>query len=330
DGFMVRPLPDPIPPQTGYLQPGQPVFDRLASSGDVRRYFIETTGGVTVTIAAYTRMGSSAIPRIELVNPGGDLMLSAAGTMTLPAIIPGLALLEAGRYSLFVTSGGGGGEIAVGWDFGETYVREYLGEAAVEIAIRGELTLPGSGAVHGMWLNAGDVIDIAIDAGDGLLIALNRPGGARLATSSGRIDELSIPVTGWYEAMIFAPDGTTTGVYEWRWERVRAGSTPTPALLPVPLLTVDTVLSAQRYLFYPFYAPAGQTIRAHVSGAPPVDPVIAVLDDAGAVIAQGDDSASSLNPDIRFTTPRDGTYTVRVHAYNGEGGAATISVELER
>jgi hypothetical protein len=329
DAFIVRPLPDPIPLQTDSLPAGQPVLDRLENSGAVRRYFIETAGGITATIAASAQPGSTLIPRIELVNPGGDLMLSAVGTLTTPAIIPGMALLEAGTYSVFVSSAAGSGEIVVGWDIGPAYATAYLGEAAADTAIRGNLTLPGSRIVYGLRLNAGDAIDLAFSAVPGLIIALDGPGGARLAQTTGSLNNLTISVTGWYEASAFAPDGGATGEYQWFWRRVRAGSTPTPAPRSIPLLTASTVLFASAYQSYPFYALAGQTIRIRVSGHPPVDPVIAVLDRTGVPIAEGDDSAGSLNPDLRFTIPQDGTYTVRVHAYDDAGGAVTIRVELE-
>ncbi|MEJ5189598.1 MAG: hypothetical protein WHT84_10345, partial [Breznakiellaceae bacterium] len=44
----------------------------------------------------------------------------------------GIALLEAGTYSVFVSSAAGGGEIVVGWDIGPAYATAYLGEAAAE------------------------------------------------------------------------------------------------------------------------------------------------------------------------------------------------------
>jgi hypothetical protein len=58
------------------------------------------------------------------------------------------------------------------------------------------------------------------------------------------------------------------------------------------------------------------------------DPVAALLAPDGTVIAEGDDSAASLNPDFTLVMPATGTYTLRVNGYGVSGGAVAISVEL--
>lgn len=324
-----RPMNQPIPAVSDGLTPGQPVIDQLVSAGAVRRFLIETGGGAIITVAARAGTGSGVIPRIEVVNPGGDLMLAASGTSAVPAIIPGLALLEAGTYSVYVTSAAGAGDVIVGYDFGEAYVATFLGDAPPDRVISGALALPGSRDVYTMPLSAGDVIDLEIGAAGGLTLALNGPDGTRLAQTDGRISGLTIGANGMYAVSIFAADGSRISAYQWAWRRVIAGSTPTPTPERIPLLTTDDVLSAQAYRYYPFFAQAGQTVRVRVSGVPPVDPVVAVLAADGSVIAEGDDSADGLNPDLRFVIPQDGTYTLRASAYNSAGGAVTIRVELE-
>jgi hypothetical protein len=75
---------------------------------------------------------------------------------------------------------------------------------------------------------------------------------------------------------------------------------------------------------YAFQAAKGQKIQmevdAHSLGFP-TDAMLAVLDDAGKVLAEADDSGrQERDPQIAFTAPEDGRYRVIIRDLAGRGG----------
>ncbi|MBC7871477.1 MAG: pre-peptidase C-terminal domain-containing protein, partial [Chitinophagaceae bacterium] len=66
-------------------------------------------------------------------------------------------------------------------------------------------------------------------------------------------------------------------------------------------------------------------IRVLATDGTTFDPVAALLDPAGTVIAEADDS-EGLNPVMTLELPADGTYSVRVNGYL-TSGAYTVLVE---
>lgn len=69
----------------------------------------------------------------------------------------------------------------------------------------------------------------------------------------------------------------------------------------------------------------GQSVTVRVDGAGEVDPYLKVIDPAGNVIAEDDDSGGGLSPLISLALPSSGVFTLRVTVLSP--GSYTISVQ---
>ncbi|MEL6527725.1 MAG: PPC domain-containing protein, partial [Chloroflexota bacterium] len=132
-----------------------------------------------------------------------------------------------------------------------------------------------------------------------------------------------------YLVRIYDEAGRNTGGYSLLWNYVNLASTPTPIPSQLTILSVDDTVIENNYAFYAFQGQAGQRVRIATTADDTLvfDPVIAILNPDGDIIQEADDSDGTLNPNLTFTLPEDGTYQVRVNGYLS-GGRFTLTVGI--
>jgi hypothetical protein len=127
---------------------------------------------------------------------------------------------------------------------------------------------------------------------------------------------------------VVASGGFGSGKYGLVWHYINLAPSPTPQPGELPILTFEDTITPGTYQFYTFQGSAGQEVEIQVIAKPgsDFDPVAALLDVDGQVIAEADDEGSDLNPRFTASLPSNGTYRVRVNGYL-TGGGFTLTVK---
>ena len=97
--------------------------------------------------------------------------------------------------------------------------------------------------------------------------------------------------------------------------------------LTVPVVVEGSFKQPQDADVYRFDGKAGDRLRIEVQArrcGSPADPMLAVYDAAGRVVAAGETSAAAPDPVGRITLPRDGTYLVSVIDASDQGGPTFV------
>jgi hypothetical protein len=202
------------------------------------------------------------------------------------------------------------------------------------VLIQGEVAPGGLFDRHFIQADAGDILTVQAWSANGsalrLALEIYTPVGelmtrATADTTGAIIPGIGVIETGTYA--VFVTDlGDDGGAYTLIWRYESRAQTPTP--MPQIILSANDPLPAQTYLYYPFQGIGGSRIRIRIEAQNDnLDPVAALLDQNGTVIAEGDDSNGTLNPLFEATIPSDGTYVLRVNAYGETSGNARITVE---
>jgi hypothetical protein len=212
------------------------------------------------------------------------------------------------------------------------------GDITVDQPTDGQIIRRGLRDVWSLYLNAGDVISAAVSpketqldpvleliAPDGSLISQDDNGGGGRSASIG---SALAPVSGLYHLRVTAAGGFGSGAYTLVWHYINLAPTATPRPGTILLMSFEDTIPPSTYQFYTFQGKAGDTVQIQVVAEPGsgFDPVAVLLGLDGAVIAEGDDNGSDLNPRFTAQLPADGTYSVRVNGYL-TGGAFTLTVE---
>ena len=311
-----------------------PVTSAINRPGDFSRYAMEVTEGDVFSIGV-SPAGSGLRPKIELYDPEGVLVATAtidnsgAGG---DALVSAFTAELSGAYLAFVTGENDTtGTYLVSYGMGVSREDVRRGQASADQTYSGGISRRGLRDVWSLFLHAGDVISAAVSpsnpgfdptlelvAPDGSVVAQDdNSGGERAALiSSGRAT-----VDGMYHLRVTAAGGFGSGTYSLIWHYVNLAPTPTPLPGKVLVMSYSDTVPPETYEFYPFQGEAGQQVEIQVIAQPGsnLDPVAALLDLDGTVIAEGDDSEGSLNPRFTATLPADGTYTVRVNGYLSSG-----------
>lgn len=327
------------------LEDHVPVMGALTHEGDFNRFPIFAASGEVLTIGASPLPDNPFLLRLEVYGPAGDLVAAANSSSSKAsgdALISPLRVESTGAYVVFVTAEDrkSVGQFIISYGTGSTRENVMRGTASADLLNPGEIGKRGLRDVWSLVLHQGDVISAAVTpdpdsdfdpivelvAADGSLVAIDdNSGGNR----SALIAEAEIPVSGLYHLQVRAAQAASIGKYTLIWHYVNLAPTSTPPPSTVLLMTIDDFVPDNTYLFYPFYGQKGQHIDIEVVAQPGTtfDPVAALLDPDGKVIAQGDDGDNgSLNPHFSAVLPADGTYSVRVNGYI-KGGAFELTVQ---
>ncbi|MBL8132651.1 MAG: PPC domain-containing protein [Anaerolineae bacterium] len=326
-------------------------FDRhvFQFSGSAGRY-------ATLRAAALNAVEAPPVdPRLTLYDALGNALAtdddSGGG---VDALIRDVRLPRDGEYYVQVIGGGAGAyrlTLALAdapggaptLPAGAAFVTATPLPVRADARLREDALIAGSVAPEGLFsrffipAEAGDVLTIEVRAASGsplrLALELYTPAGelmTRIPADSGAaiIPGIGVIETGLYP--LFVTDtGDSGGAFTLIWRYESRARTATPS--PQTILSAADPLPARAYLYYPFQGEAGQRVRISVEALPGstgLDPVAALIDPTGAVIAEGDDSDGTLNPTIEAALALDGTYVLRVNAYGETAGDARVIVEL--
>jgi hypothetical protein len=318
-----------------------PVAGTIEQSGGFKRYFILAQPAEIVTVAASPAPGSAIQPRVQIINPGGEVLFDVPSRADNggDALVPALSLLEGGVYSVFVTADNDTtGGFIVSYGSGSSHREVMRGEALPDQPYASAVERRGIRDVWTLLLHRNDVIVASVrtqNPGFNPALELVAPDGTVLAQGDDERDNINpaietirAPVTGLYQLRVTGVNAGSFGPYQLLWQRAIPAPTATPRTAAYPILTADDTVPAQTYLSYPFQGFAGQRVGIQVIAvSPELDPVAALLAPDGTIIAQGDDSEDSLNPQFETVLPVTGTYTLRVNGYNATSGVVEVLVE---
>lgn len=312
-----------------------PVLGSL-DEGDYAQFSIYAVAGEIFTIGVKPVGENGLRPQIEMYSPEGDLVVvtnatesNTGGSTLIPAIIAPIT----GAYILLLNGENNtGGDYVLSYGIGYTHETIVRGSPPPNTRAEGNLSRGGVLDEWHIQLNKGDVVNVAVsNAGgnfdpyvslltwDGEFIAGDDNSGG---DTTALIQSAEIPVTDTYRIHIRdATPQQNPGQYTLIWRYINIAPSPTPIPPFSTLMSLDDVLEPEAYQFYVFQGLAGQKIRIRIEPKPGeiLDPVAALLDSAGQVIAEADDSNGTLNPVIEITLPVDGSYTVRVNGYLSSG-----------
>lgn len=359
-GFQALPADDftpPVPtpevpfatPTLGALENGArlqdhvPALGSISTPGGFARYAFYANAGEQVSIGVVPMPDSRLRPMFEVYSPEGILLTSARASTSDAigaAIANGVNVPESGAYIVLVMSEDRtSGAFSVAYGRGATFAERVRQEAAPSNArLSGSIGRKGEREAWLVRLQVGDVINVAASANGGALdpvIELSTLDGQTLARddnsgggTSALIRSAEITQSGRYLLRVSDARGQATGDYTLIWRYINLAPTPTTPPRTQTVLSVEDVVYITQYNFYPFYGDSGQTVEIAVIAKPNsnLDPVLAVLDAEGNVIAEADDSDGTLNPRLVLRLPANGQYTARVNGYLS-GGAYDITVK---
>jgi len=328
----VTPAPTP---ERGMLEDHVPVIGVLEAGG-VARYLIRVNVGGLLTIGARA-IAPSANLRLEVYDPNGDVLMSInsqESSANGDTLAPPLGMTTSGVYSVFLTDDadvGGAYVISYGEDGSHTDVLRGL--ALPDTPMRGNVERRGLRDVWSLYLHEGDRIAVDMEVDNPLFVAafeVRGPDGSPFGGSTTDVrtqfSDLNAWTTGWYTIRVSGAFARTYGSYTLTWRYEQISMTPTPLPGVIPILTAEGAILAGTSPLYAFQGRAGDHVRVRVIGIDGFDPIAALLDVNGVILAESDD-ADGLNPVIEITLPADGTYFVQVSGYAGMGGTVRVVVE---
>ncbi len=312
-----------------------PALNSITRVGDFQRFSFFAEAGERISMVVEPLAGSDIIPQFEVFDPEGAQLTLASATNSNAdgaAVANGLIIAQTGAHIVIVTAEANTiGQFLISFGRGATVRDAYQGVLVSGSQVVAEISEVGTRHIWQLPLNPRDVVSIAVSPNDAIfdpVIQLVNANGDVLYTDDDggvataallQLAEIIEPAT--YLLRIFDETGTHIGGYTvlWNYVNLAPPATAIPALTNV-LVVNDSVREGQ-YQFYAFQGQAGQKIRidAIASVDSVLDPVIAVLNPEGDIIAEADDTANSLNPQLTLTLPIDGTYQVRVNGYLSEG-----------
>lgn len=313
-----------------------PVLAEIDREGGFQRFSFTAQQGDVVTLKAEPVGGSALIPEIQVFNPDGLLLetlpssrASIAG-LNGAAVVGALSIGQTGTFVLIITGENNtAGAYTIGYGRGGSMRDNYKGEPTENSTAGGNLQV----ATRDLWripLQVGDAVSLAVSpntpavdpvielvTSEGVVAYRDDNSGANNAALI-RLAEIRQPAV--YFLRVYDANGTGTGDYTLLWRYVTLAATSTPRPNTVPILTVNGSVSDNQYQFYRFQGQVGQELRIQVEAADTslLDPVMAVLDPQGAVIAEADDTIG-LNPQVDVTLAQTGTYSIRVNGYLSSG-----------
>jgi hypothetical protein len=346
-GTLATPVLTPtyLPAETGErLSPEIPVVAEIPPTGGVNTHSFAARAGDILSVAVSPAADSALIPRMEIIDPDGQPVAQAIGNLSpfdRDAIVSPLTATLDGPYTLIVTGEGQtSGEYTVSFGYGSTREDIFKGEVPPDRANVDALGKRAAAHVWHLFLTKGDLISAGITpldgnvvpvlefySGDGQLLGIDsESAGYRSPYISG----VRAPESGLYLIKVRPATADAIGAYQLVWRYLDLGPTPTPVPGVLPILTVEGTVGPEEYVFLPFQGRAGQKVIVQVRarGASALDPVAALIGLDGSVIAEGDDSAGTLDAYFEATLPEDGTYQLRIHGYltSGDFHAVVLNV----
>jgi hypothetical protein len=299
-----------------------------------------------------TRVSGDLDPYLQIVDSASTVIAfndEVIGSPSFDAVVEGLVIQQTGVYVIVAARYGGTAGTSSGTFLLSLVTTENSGlrntpQTAQVIRLGDQ--------VDGELTNANPSNYFAFDAlqNDLITIRMARRGGAldsylalydntlrELAsnddapdTQNAAIEQFLIPASGRYIIRATRFEGDPNGVLTvGRYQlQISGGGNVFDAVPPdVARITYGTTVTGRLddvvpSLDYAFYGVAGDAVSVSLSrGDGNLDPVVALLDAQGRVLAQDDDGGTEQNARIdRYVLPADGVYYVRAARYSGTTG----------
>jgi PKD repeat protein len=325
------------------LTPGEPIRGEIAETGETDVYLYTSEGNETVSITVTAEGELDAT--LELIDPDAELLAEnddATPDNTNPALE--MSLAEAGTYEIRVAAFAGA----------STGTYEILLQLNAAQPIPSETVEPTPSSSE-TDLELGDLLrgELEVDAVDVYTLTANQSGAYQIVMFSNRFDTM-LQVYDETGQLVTEDDdsggGTNAAITRLELEAGQqveihamsysSGSgeyiisvSAAPEVPPVVAIaygdTVDGSIVAGVSADFTFEASAGDVFSAMVNAE--FDSYILLLDDAGNILMEDDDTGGDLQGAIlNFPLTQAGTYTLRVEGYNAfEQGSFSLSLEKE-
>lgn len=324
------------------LSANAPVSDQIREATDLNTHSFYAYQGDSLTVGVAPLTDSALVPKIELIDPDGNLVDTASGGSTpidRDAVISGHVAPIEGPYTVYVTGDGGTvGAYLISFGYESARFDIMRGELPPDVPTVAAFERRATADVWHFYLNAGDVVSASVlpldttvapvlefVREDGALLGVDRDSGGE---RSPQINGVRAPESGFHYLRVRPLTPAQLGAYQITWRYLDFAPTPTPPAGTLPLLAVNGEVEAGGYVFYPFYAEAGQTIKIYANAVigSPIDPVAALIAPDGRTLGGSDDAPDSLNAFFEVSLTETGTYQVRVNGYLS-GGSFALYVE---
>lgn len=324
------------------LSDNAPVRDQIRQPTDLNTHSFYAYQGDSLTVGVAPISDSALIPRIELIDPDGNLVGTASGGSTpidRDAVISGHVAPIEGPYTVYVTGEGGTvGGYFISYGYESARFNIMRGELAPDVPVVAAFERRATADIWHIYLNAGDVVSATVLPLDtniapilefvhenGTLLGVDRESGGERTPQINGVRALE---SGFHYLRVRPITPAQIGAYQITWRYLDYAPTPTPPAGSLPILAVNGEVEPGGYVFYPFYAEAGQTIKIYANAVigSPLDPVAALIAPDGRTVGGSDDAPESLNAFFEVTLTETGTYQIRVNGYLS-GGAFVLYVE---
>jgi hypothetical protein len=283
-----------LPEKPQLVEPRVVVNGKLAKSGDVDGYRVELKQGQTLVASLQ-----------------GNSILGAP----MDAAMQVCEILQRGKTEAFVVAQN---HDAVGLDPLIAFTAPHDGAYLVRLFAlpanpdSGVKFSGGEDYLYRLTLTTGPFIDHALPLAAGNAETPVQFGGWNL----GNLTAILPPLTADANPLT-PPDGSLV----WAWQRDAAGAFPLPRMAN----SLGGCLESPGAVHtHPFPASKGQKVRIRVAAKALgffTDPVIAILDASGKVLAEADDTGrDDRDPSLDFTPTEDGQYAVRIRDLSRRGG----------
>ncbi|MGJ3237374.1 MAG: PPC domain-containing protein [Anaerolineae bacterium] len=330
-------------PMTRFAVPDQrlddhhPAINNLERTSDFQRFSFFAEAGERISLAVEPLDGAALMPQFEVFDPDGAQIAfaSSAGRADRTALANGIIVAQTGAHTIIVTSDGStSGQFVIAFGRGASVRDVYQGIAFSNNRTQGRIERAGTRHIWQLDLDPGDVVTIAVSPDEQLLnpvielvtvegdVLYRDDDGGNGNAALINLARIDTPAT--YLLRVYDETGTQTGAYTLLWNLVEQAPTPSPIPAQVLILQASGQVDEGQYQFYAFQGQAGQRVQVQaVADDAGFDPVLALIDPQGTIIAEADDSDGTLNPRTTLTLPADGTYQVRVNGYLSQGAFTT-------
>lgn len=316
----------------------------VAVGTDLRLVFSEPIQRGSGNIVLKTAAGAV----VETFNAATSSALAVAGaTLTInPSanLAPGTAYrveFAAGSLQDLAGNAYAGGS---GYNFSTRTADDHAGDATTTSRIGtgqsviGNIETAGDADWFAVTLNAGQHYEFKLDgttladpkldlySASGALVGSDDDGGAGLnallgfnATAGGTYFVAASGYRSQTGAYRLSVNSTTLDDF--------AANTSTTGRVAVGGSSAGQVETANDVDWFAVSLGAGQSYRVKLTGNGLADPILSIVNAAGAVLASDDDSGAGLDAQIDFTAPGDATYYLAAAGVRGGTGAYSVSVQ---
>ncbi len=306
----------------GRLTEGIPAAGEIDRAGELDRLFIAAEAGDALTITVRVAEGSRLRPRLEVYDLDGLVIamtnLGSSGSYDTVYASP-VFVTESGLYGVYITGENNTtGAYTAAYGVGTFSQTRVMGALMADVPAAASFDQPGLSDLWTFDARAGDRITIETSTAD-LVVELNAPDGSNIGRFPRILEGIALPQTGTYQVRLSVRDARALGMYTLIYHLEAPAPTPTPPRESAVILDFELDLAANAVIDLPFFGQVGWEVEVIAYPISDIDPVAALLDPLGGIIAENDDSGGTRAAIMTAVLRTDSTYTVQVRAYSGSG-----------